>query len=269
MRRKNNYLTDALLIALGLLCLAPLIYMVLMSVSDTYNQYDFHFSLSSLTLKHYAGILGNEKLLRYFFNSVVYSLGGVALSVVYSCLAGYAFAKLDFKGREVIFLAILLTMFLPEAAIIIPRYLVMKNLHWLNTFRALILPVPAALGVFLMRQSILNVPKELLEAARIDGCGNFRAFRKIILPLVRSSILMLVILTFLTTWNNFLWPLVVSTKEAMRTLPVGLSTMKAQYDNNVGALMASATVSFLPPFVLYMLLQRRFTEGVTMTGMKG
>lgn len=270
MKRRPNYLTDALLIVLGVICLIPLIYMVLMSLSNTYNQFDFQFTLENVTFKHYSALLQNPKMLRYFVNSVIYAVGGVALSVLYSCLAGYAFAKLNFKGREIIFLILILTMFLPEAVVVVPRYLVVKNLHWLNTFWALILPVPRILFVFIMRQAILNVPGELLESARLDGCGSFQVLCKIVLPLVKSAIITVVILSFMQTWNGFLWPLIVSTKgEAVRTLPVGMSTMKAQYDNNVGALMASATISFLPPFVLYLLLQKRFSNGVAMTVMKG
>ena len=131
-----------------------------------------------------------------------------------------------------------------------------------------ILPLPGAFGLFIMRQAMLGVPKELIEAARIDGCGNFRIFYQIMLPLVKSSIIMLVIFTFMATWNSFLWPLVVGTKESMRTFTVGLSTMQTQYDNNVGGMMASATISFLPPFLLYLVLQKRFVEGVAMTGLR-
>lgn len=270
MKRRPNYLTDVLLIALGLLCLVPLVYMAVMSLGSTYNQFDLQLSPQNFTLQHYFDLFQNPKLLRYLLNSTIYAVGGVALTVIYSCLGGYAFAKLNFKGRELIFFLLLLTMFLPEAAVVVSRYIIIKNLHWLNTFQALILPVPKILGVFIMRQAILGVPGELLESARLDGCGNFKALHKIVLPLVKSSIITVIILTFMTTWNGFLWPLIVSTKgEAVRTLPVGMSTMKAQYDNNIGALMASATLSFLPPFILYLLLQKRFSAGVAMTGIKG
>lgn len=267
--KKRNYITDFLLIAMGLFCLAPLIYMVVMSLNDSFSSYAISFDPRDFTFSHYAEILNNKKLLRFLFNSAVYSAGGVLLTVVYSCLAGYAFAKMQFKGSNLIFLLIVLTMFLPSEVILVPRYIVVKNLGWLNTFKALILPLPGAFGVFIMRQAILGIPKELLESARIDGCGSFRALYKIILPLVKSSIVMLVIFTFMGTWNSFLWPLIVSTKESMRTFTVGLSTMQTQYDSNVGFMMASATISFIPPFILYILLQKRFVEGVAMTGIKG
>lgn len=267
MKKTTSIASDILLIALGLFCLAPLIYMVVMSFNSTYSSFDFR--LDNLTLEHYVAIFQNPKLLRYLLNSVIYAVGGVSLTLLFSSLAGYAFAKLNFKGNHLIFLLVIMTMIIPVEVILVPRYIIMKNLHWLNTFRALILPVPGAFGVFVMRQAIMGIPKELLESARIDGCSDFKILWKIVLPLVKSALIMLTIFTFMMTWNNFLWPLIVSTKEAMRTFPLGLSTMKAQYDNNVGSLMASATVSFLPPFVLYIILQKRFVEGVSLTGMKG
>lgn len=240
-----------------------------MSFQSTYNAFDFKFSLDTFTLKHYNEIFQNPKLLRYLLNSVIYSIGGVLLTLVFCSLAGYAFAKLDFKGNDLLFFIVIITMIIPIEVILVPRYIIMKNLHWLNTFRALILPVPGAFGVFIMRQAIMGLPKELLESAKIDGCTNLQILLKIVLPLVKSALLMLTIFTFMMTWNNFLWPLIVSTKETMRTFPLGLAAMKAQYDNNVGSLMASATINFLPPFLLYFLLQKRFVEGVSMTGLKG
>lgn len=269
MKKGNSWLSSLVLIVLGLLCLAPLIYMVVMSFNSTYNVFDLKFSFSDLTFKHYLAIFQNEKMLRFLINSVIYAFGGVTLTLIYSSLAGYAFAKLNFKGSNLMFLLVIMTMIIPVEVILVPRYIIMKNLDWLNTFRALILPVPGAFGVFVMRQAILGIPKELMESARIDGCGDFKILLKIVLPLVKSALVMLTIFTFMMTWNNFLWPLIVSTKEAMRTFPLGLSAMKTQYDNDVGALMASATISFLPPFVLYFILQKRFVEGVSLTGIKG
>ena len=265
----SQLLTDLLLLALGALCLAPLVYMVIMSLNDTYSSFAISFNPKDFSLHHYWDILQNDKLLRYLFNSAVYSVGGVLLTVAYSCLAGYAFAKMDFKGANILFFVLLLTMFLPTEVTLVPQYIIIKNLGWLNTYQALILPLPGAFGLFIMRQAMLGVPKELMEAARIDGCGNFRIFYQIMLPLVKYSIIMLVIFTFMATWNSFLWPLVVGTKESIRTFTVGLSTMQTQYDNNVGGMMASATISFLPPFLLYLVLQKRFVEGVAMTGLKG
>ena len=150
-----------------------------------------------------------------------------------------------------------------------PLYLTIKNLGWLNTYQALILPLPTALGTFIMRQAILGVPDEVIDAAKIEGCSNLKILWKVILPLVKSSILTLAIFTFVGAWNNFLWPLIVSTKNEMKTLPLILSATKTQFEPNIGLTMACAAVNFLPPFIFYILLQRKFKEGVVLSGMKG
>jgi multiple sugar transport system permease protein len=142
------------------------------------------------------------------------------------------------------------------------------NLGWLNTFRALILPLPTAFGVFIMRQAILEVPQDLIYAAKLDGCGNLRIFFQVVLPLVKSSVLALAIFTFVGAWNNFIWPLVACSAPEMKTLPLALSAMKTQYNTDVGLTMACAVINFLPPFLFYLFLQSRFKEGMTLSGMK-
>lgn len=267
--KKHNYITDIILIALGLLCLAPLVYMVVTSLNNSYSSYAISFDPRNFTLEHYISVLTNKKMVRALFNSIVYSGGAVILTLVYSCLAGYAFAKMNFKGANVIFFLMIMTLMIPMEVTLVPRYLIIKELHWLNSFKALILTAPGVFGVFLMRQAMLSIPKELIESARMDGCGDLRILWSIVLPLVRSAMLMLVIFTFLVTWNGFLWPLIVSTKQEMYTLPLAIATLKENNDVNVGADMAKACLSFLPPFLLYLVLQKRFVEGVSMTGMKG
>lgn len=136
-------------------------------------------------------------------------------------------------------------------------------------YRALILPLPTAFGVFIMRQAILDVPSDLIDAAKIDGCGNFKTFVRVVLPVVRSSLLALAIFTFVGAWNNFLWPLVACTKQEMKTLPLALSVMKTQYNTDVGLTMACAVINFLPPFLFYIFMQSKFKEGMTLGGVKG
>ena len=138
-----------------------------------------------------------------------------------------------------------------------------------NTFRALILPLPTAFGVFIMRQAIIGVPKELIESAKLDGAGDMKILWRVILPLVKSSMMTLAIFTFVGAWNNFIWPLVATTEDSMRTLPLAISTMKTAYDSDVGLTMAGAAVTFLPPFIFYLILQSKFEEGITISGMKG
>ncbi|MDO4265512.1 MAG: carbohydrate ABC transporter permease [Eubacteriales bacterium] len=257
-----------LIIAIGL-CILPFLYMLLMSVKSTTNAYDIKFFIEDLTLQHYQKIFSNPVFLRYLLNSVIVSICGVALTLVVSCLAGYAFAKMNFIGNDKFFLLLVLTMLVPSEAILVPLYIVVRGLGWVNTFKALILPLPTAFGVFIMRQAILGLPNELLESARMDGASDLRILWSVVLPLVHSSMITLAIFTFVGSWNNFAWPLIITTKDYMRTLPLALTTMEAQYDVDVGLKMASATITFLPPFLVYLFLQSRFKIGMALSGLKG
>ena len=265
----KNIISDALLIVIIIVSIFPFVYMFMMSFKSTINAYDFDFSLDKLSLIQYQKIFAMNNFERYIFNSVFVAVAGVILTVTVCSLAGYAFAKMNFKGNDKIFLFLVLTLVVPSEVIIVPLFLITKGLGWLNTYRALILPLPTAFGVFIMRQAILDVPADLIDAAKIDGCGNLKLFFKVVLPLVKSSVLALAIFTFVGAWNNFLWPLVASTKQEMKTLPLALSMMKTQFNTDVGLTMACAVVNFLPPFIFYLFMQSKFKEGITLSGMKG
>jgi len=196
-------------------------------------------------------------------------MGGVILNVLFSSLAGFAFAKKDFPGNDKLFFYMIMTLIIPSQVTMIPLYIIMRTLGWINSYYALILPIPTAFGVFLMRQAILNVPNELMDSARIDGCSDIRIFFQIIIPLIKPAIITLTIFTFISAWNEFLWPLIMTTNDSVRTLTVGLSNMQAQYTVNYGLVMAGATLTFMPSFIVYLILQKRFVEGITLSGMKG
>ena len=264
----GSILSGLVLIGIIIASIFPFLYMFLMSFKSTINAHDLDFSLESSSLMQYQKIFALDDFGRYIFNSVFVAVAGVILTVGVCSLAGYAFAKMDFKGNDKIFLFLIMTMLVPTEVIVIPLFLITKGLGWLNTYRALILPLPTAFGVFIMRQAILDVPEDLVDAARIDGCGDLRIFFKVILPLIRSSVLALSIFTFVGAWNNVLWPLVASTKTEMKTLPLALSMMKTQFNTDVGLTMACAVINFLPPFVFYVFVQGRFKEGMTLSGMK-
>lgn len=264
----KNGISDLFLLGIILVNVLPFVYMFLMSFKSTINAYDFDFSLSQMSLTQYRKIFAMTGFERYVWNSVIVALAGVVLTVAVCSLAGYAFAKMDFPGNDRLFLFLILTMVVPSEVIIVPLFLIVRNLGWLNTFRALILPLPTAFGVFIMRQAILEVPQDLIYAAKLDGCGNLRIFFQVVLPLVKSSVLALAIFTFVGAWNNFIWPLVACSAPEMKTLPLALSAMKTQYNTDVGLTMACAVINFLPPFLFYLFLQSRFKEGMTLSGMK-
>ena len=269
MKKILNGIADLFLLALAALCMLPFVYMMLMSLKSTINAYDFNFALNELTLKHYKDIFTNSVFVRYFCNSVFVAVCGVLLTLFTSTTAGYAFARLKFPGNDKIFFALLMSMLVPSGVILVPLYLVVRGLGWVNTFKALILPLPGAFSVFLMRNAILGVPKELVESARLDGASNFKILWSIILPLVKSALLTVAIVTFIGAWNNFTWPLIITTNDAYRTLPLALSTMQTQYDADVGLQMACAACTFLPTFFLYIFLQSKFEESMALSGMKG
>lgn len=265
----TRYIGRVLLITIAGFMVIPFIYMFMTSLRVSYTAYNFKFTLDELTLNNYRKIFKNTNFIIYFFNSLFISMSGVVLNVVFSSLAGYAFAKMEFRGRERIFFFMLLTLIIPSQVTLLPLYVIMRKLGWLNTYMALILPLPTAMGVFIMRQSILKVPRDLIDCARIDGCSEGRIFLEIVLPLIKPAIIALSIFTFIGAWNEFLWPLIATTSDSMRTLTVGMASMNAQYTVNYGLVMAGATLTFLPSFIFYILLQKQFEEGVALSGLKG
>jgi ABC-type glycerol-3-phosphate transport system permease component len=205
---------------------------------------------------------------RYYFNSVVVGVSVTLLNVFTCTLAGYSFAKFDYRGRDALFFLVLATLMIPLEVIYVPLYALVYDLGWVDSFLGLIIPSgTSAFGIFLMRQSIDAVPDELLDAARIDGAGELRILRSIVVPMVLSPMAALALFIFMANWDSHLWPLLVASDDAHRTLPVGLAAMQA---NNLGSggvptMMAAAVLALLPTLILFLALQRRFVEGITMT----
>lgn len=187
-----------------------------------------------------------------------------------SALAAYAFARLHFKGRDLLFLLYLGTLMIPRQVTIIPLFILMRDLHWVDTWQGLILPQSfSAFGTFLLRQFFLTIPHELEEAARIDGASRFGCFTRIILPLSGPALATLAVFIFLFQWNNLLWPLVISNSAATRPIAVGLRSFLGQYGTEWNLLMAAATLATVPVVALYLLAQRWFVRGIALSGMGG
>jgi multiple sugar transport system permease protein len=205
---------------------------------------------------------------RYYLNSVVVGISVTALNVVTCTLAGYSFAKFSYRGRNLLFFLVLATLMIPLEVIYVPLYALVYKLGWVNSFWGLIVPSgTSAFGIFLMRQSMESVPDELIDAARIDGAGELRILRSVVAPMMVSPMAALALFVFMANWDSHLWPLLVASDDAHRTLPVGLAAMQA---NNLGSsgiptMMAAAVLALLPTLVLFLVLQRKFVEGVTMT----
>lgn len=226
----------------------------------------------TFTLQNYQTILNNPSLpiVRWFANSLFVS-GGITLMVlIVDSLAAYAYARMQFRGRNILFALLLVTMFLPSVMFLIPNFLTVSRLGWLNSYAGVMAPAVAGVfGVFFMRQFFLSLPKELEEAAYIDGATRVQTFLYIALPLAKPALATLGIITFLAAWNDFLWPLLILKDRSLLTLPPGLSTLQDAYTSEYGQMMAGAVITAVPVLVLYVLLQRYIVESVQTTGLKG
>jgi multiple sugar transport system permease protein len=259
---------------LGLVVVAgPFAWMVAGSFKSAPELHRFPPTLlpTAPTLDNYRTLFEKLDFPLYLFNSVVVAACVVGGNLLFCSMLGYALTKLHFAGRDRIFLLVMATLMVPSTVTLVPLFVLMSAIGLVNTYAGLILPFAAGpFGVFLMRQFIGTIPDDLVEAARIDGAGELRIFRSVVMPLCRAPLATLGIFTFLASWNNFLWPLVVSTSERMYTLPVGVATFSiGQHSSDYGTLMAGAVVLVVPVVIVFLLLQRHFTQGIAMTGIKG
>lgn len=205
----------------------------------------------------------------FFRNSAIVTILTTIGQLVTCSLAAFAFARLRFRGRDTIFLIYLATMMVPIQVTLIPLYLLMKEFDWINTFAGLIVPgIFSAYGTFMLRQFYMGIPKSLDESAIIDGCGYFRIYWQIVLPLSKAALATQAVFCFMWQWNNLLWPLVMSNTDEVRTLTVGLQLFKGQYSVAWNLLMAGSVISVIPILILYVFLQKYFVEGIAVTGMK-
>ena len=222
------------------------------------------------TLDNYRQLFSEESFPRYFLNSVLVAAFVTVGNLIFCSMVGYALAKLAFRGKKLVFGLVMGTLLLPGMVTFVPLFVLVANLGLVDSYPGLILPfLVTPFGVFLMRQFIVALPDDLLDAGRVDGASELRIFRQIILPLCGPGLATLGILTFLGSWNNFLWPLVVAQTQEHYTLPVALALFsKGQNVTNYGLLMAGATVVVVPIVIVFLILQRRFIEGIATTGIK-
>ena len=207
---------------------------------------------------------------RYFFNSFFVSIAITIGTLLFASLAGYSLAKFRYPGRNIIFIIILSTMMLPLEVTMVPLFLLIKNFGWQNSYMGLIVPfLVEGFGVFLMRQFILGIPRDLIEASRMDGASEMRIFFQIIMPLCKPALAALAVFTFREAWDMYIWPLIIVSKDDLRTVPLGISLFMGNYGTAWDQLMAIATVGTLPMIILFFLLQRAFIQGITITGIKG
>lgn len=263
--------TYAILLLGAFFMIAPFYWMILTSVKPRAEilTYPPSFIVHDPTLKSFIDLFRLIPMKRYIFNSLAVA-GAVTLSnLIFCSMAGYAFAKHKFWGKEKIFVVLLGSMMIPWQVNIIPGFIIIKKLGWLSTYQGLIIPAMAgAFGIFLMRQFIREIPDDLIDSARIDGCNEFYIYWRIILPLCKPALATLSIFIFMQQWNNFVWPLIIVHNSQMRTVPLALSVLNGQFGGSFGLLMAGAVVSILPMMVAYVFFQKYFIKGLALEGIK-
>jgi multiple sugar transport system permease protein len=221
------------------------------------------------TIAHYQDIWHRIPFARLFVNTVIFAGGVTLISLLFDSMTAYALARLDFPGRNVLFLLILVTMMLPFQVTLIPLFSELTHFGWINTHQGLIVPrATNAFGIFFMRQFFISIPRDLEDAARVDGAKEFRIYWQLIMPLAVPALLTLGLFHFMYNWNDLLWPLIITTDSSMQTLPAGLALFMGDHVIEYGLLMAGSILALLPMVIMFLLIQRKFVEGIATTGFK-
>ncbi len=263
-----------LMVLIAALVVLPLLWMLSTSLkpkSQWFTQ-DIEWIPRTFTLDNYQRLFSNPAtpIGNWFFNSVFIALVSTAAVLAIDSLAAYAYARMEFPGRKLLFGLMLLTLFLPGMMFLVPNFLTIASLHLLNNWAGVVLPgLAGVFGVFFLRQFFEGIPRELEEAASIDGANRFQIFYMVVLPLAKPALATLGILTFLGSWNDFLWPLLVLRDPKLQTLPPGLRTLQGAYSSEYGLMLAGAVIVAVPVLLIYIALQRYIVQSVAATGLKG
>jgi multiple sugar transport system permease protein len=270
--RWGHLVLYVVLTAGAVLVLLPFAYMLSTSFKSTGEVFKtpIQWIPSELRWDNYRTPLREHPIGHYFRNSLFVGVCVTLLNLLTCSLAGYSFAKFSYLGRDLLFGIVLATMTVPLASMIIPLFMIVKDLGWVDSYLGLIIPAgTSAFGIFLMRQHMLSIPDDLLDAARLDGSSEPRIFFGIVLPMSRTALSSLAIFIFMWNWDSFFWPLLVTTDERFRTLPLGIALFESSYGTNYPQLMAVAFLAMLPVLIVFLVLQRNFIEALTMSSIKG
>jgi len=272
----RNPVTKAIVYGIALagavFSLLPLMWMASASVMPAGEASSFPPPLfpSEITWQHYRDLFSNLNVGRYFLNSLLIASLVTIISVTFNSMAGYAFAKFRFPGRDRLFSLLIGGLVIPVQVAMLPLFLLLKQFGLINTYWGVIFPGMATIfGIFLVRQFALSIPNELLDAARIDGAGEFRIYATIIVPLCKPILVTLAIFTFMASWNDFMWPLIILSDDDMYTLPVALANMLGEHAQDVELMMAGSVLTVLPVLVLFMFLQKSYIDGIMLGSVKG
>jgi multiple sugar transport system permease protein len=269
--RAFSFAGGALVLLLAAFVAFPFVWMLLTSLRTQQEIFSSPGNLipATFNLDAYVRIWSELPFARLFLNSIVFAGGATLLSLFFDSLSAYALSRLDFPGRTAAFYAVLATLMIPYQITLIPVFQTVFDLHWLDTYQGLIVPrATSAFGIFMLRQFFISVPRDLDAAARMDGAGPFRIYWSIMLPLAKPALATLAVFHFMYNWNDFLWPLVITTSTQMRTLPAGLALYSGQFVVEHAVLMAGATISLAPLAIAFLFAQRYFVQGIATTGIK-
>ena len=268
--RPSRVIAFTALLLGGVVMIMPIVYMLLTSLKDNSEIYELHFLPRAPTLDNYASILGRSPFGRWFLVSFTVATATTLSVLFFDSLIGYTLAKFRFRGRGIVFVAILSTLMIPTEMLIIPWYVMAKSMGWLDSIWGIMFPgMMTGFGVFLMRQFFLGVPDELIDAARVDGLGEFKIFWQVALPLVTPALSALAIFAFLGNWTAFLWPLIVTTSPNLYTVPVGLASLSGEFQTDWEMIMTGSSIATIPTFIVFIILQRNIIDGIMLTGLKG
>ncbi len=267
----NNIVSLAVLIPSAFLILIPFLWMFTTSLKTRgmvgIPPYIFP---TTFNFENYTIAWGAAPFLRYYLNTIIVAVVVLTSRIVFAGMAAYAFSVMKFKGRNLLFLAFLGTMMVPSHATLIPSYIIILNLGWLNTYKALIIPrMVDAFAIFLLRQRFISIPIDYIEAAKLDGCSHWRLLWQIVMPMSRSTIITMSLFSFLFIWNDFLWPLLVANDEKLRTIQVGLQAFSGQYITEWTYMMAGTVTAIIIPIIVFFIAQKHFVSGLIRSGLKG
>lgn len=270
--KKNRVILTIVNLVVGVIIIGPLLYAVSLSfmTPGEISQYPPKLVPSKVTLENYHTAINSVPLFRFIVNSFVVSILVTIGQVFTASLASFAFAFYDFKGKKLLFLMVLSTMMIPGETTIISNFLTISSWGWTDSLQVLIVPfLTSAMGIFLIRQFYLTLPKDLIEAARIDGCSNFMLLIKILIPISKPAIASLSIYTFISTWNQYLWPLLTINNGNNRTVQIGISMLQFAEGSNYGVVLAGAVLILIPSILVFSLGQKSLVQGMTAGSVKG
>jgi multiple sugar transport system permease protein len=271
MKQLGRMVLYVVLILIAGVALAPLVWMLSASFMPSGQASSFPppFLPRQLTWEHYTSLFTRLNLARYLFNSAFLSVSVTVISLLVNSMAGYAFAKYRFKARDSMLKFLITSMVIPAQVTMLPLFLMLNKMGFINTYMGVIIPGMASIfGIFLIRQYALSIPDSLIEAARIDGAGDFRIYWSLILPLCKPILITLAIFTFMGTWNDFLWPLIVMTDDSMYTLPVAIANLSGEHVQDTELMMAGSVITIAPVLILFAVVQKYYISGIMAGGLK-